>query len=283
MKALNRKSIIAVALLGSMVVVASASAGIKDTPHNLSSVSASDGDAVQTDPVNAFSGTAEICVFCHTPHAAAASSVTQAPLWNKTLPSMAAYTVYDAARSSSIDGSVDLTGSVSLACLSCHDGTQAMDVMINKPGSGDPVFATNNWVGDATGGLLSGGVNNEFANLGTDISNDHPVGIQYGGGGIEATTTGTTIVGTTADADFVVPKTKLINSAPVWWLDTGTVNNTREKSDIQLYSRSSTTLANGVEPFVECASCHDPHESTNATFLRVSNDSSAVCLACHDK
>lgn len=33
---------------------------------------------------------------------------------------------------------------------------------------------------------------------------------------------------------------------------------------------------------VECASCHDPHSCDNPIFLRISNDRSALCLACHD-
>lgn len=34
---------------------------------------------------------------------------------------------------------------------------------------------------------------------------------------------------------------------------------------------------------VECGSCHNPHEDTNATFLRISNAASALCLDCHNK
>ncbi len=33
---------------------------------------------------------------------------------------------------------------------------------------------------------------------------------------------------------------------------------------------------------VECASCHDPHSCQNPLFLRISNDRSSLCLACHD-
>jgi len=33
---------------------------------------------------------------------------------------------------------------------------------------------------------------------------------------------------------------------------------------------------------VECASCHDPHSCKNPLFLRISNDRSKLCLACHD-
>ena len=43
---------------------------------------------------------------------------------------------------------------------------------------------------------------------------------------------------------------------------------------------------NGVdEPFVECATCHDPHRGsgTNPAFMRLSNTDSDVCLACHVK
>jgi predicted CXXCH cytochrome family protein len=49
-----------------------------------------------------------------------------------------------------------------------------------------------------------------------------------------------------------------------------------------LYTRNEATVAGGYQPFVECASCHDPH-TENATFLRISNAGSAVCLACHTK
>ncbi len=34
---------------------------------------------------------------------------------------------------------------------------------------------------------------------------------------------------------------------------------------------------------VECQSCHDPHDTTNAPFLRKSNAASALCKTCHNK
>ena len=73
----------------------------------------------------------------------------------------------------------------------------------------------------------------------------------------------------------------------VWWVDTETTpNGTRQKTDMLLYTRSKDQGYVGQtdsEPFVECASCHDPHTSANPTFLRVSNAGSAVCLSCHVK
>ena len=110
----------------SLVASGTALAGIANTRHNLST----------TGPggfVGVTAGTADICVFCHTPHAANLS--VAAPLWNKQ-NSGATYTTFSTASSSTIDGTVLPVGSVSLACLSCHDGTQAMDNIINATGSG---------------------------------------------------------------------------------------------------------------------------------------------------
>ncbi|MBF0135901.1 MAG: hypothetical protein HQL65_06650, partial [Magnetococcales bacterium] len=54
---------------------------------------------------------------------------------------------------------------------------------------------------------------------------------------------------------------------------------------LMLYTR---TLSSVVQPFVECASCHDPHNDSTSgaaqvAFLRRDNSSSQVCLACHNK
>lgn len=44
-----------------------------------------------------------------------------------------------------------------------------------------------------------------------------------------------------------------------------------------------TTLAlyGAAENMVECASCHDPHDVTNASFLRAAKD--VLCAQCHTK
>ena len=93
------------------------------------------------------------------------------------------------------------------------------------------------------------------------------------------------------DGDFKDAQSAMLNSKPVWWVDTtatGSVANTRQKTDIQLYTRGDATLVGTFtdnstvaitagQPFVECASCHDPH-SSNPTFLRILNTGSAVLL-----
>jgi len=256
-----------------------ASAAIQNTKHNLG---ASNG--VNTNFMT--TGTTEICVFCHTPHAS--NTNVKAPLWNKPTNG-GSYTTYSTATSATIDGSVDMSG-VSLACLSCHDGTQAMDTMINKPGSGgyNPAGSTLGgvWTGanqDGTGKMTG------LANLGTDLTNDHPVGIQYCGGGVSTGSASTTAASTGAcrDVDFIAPADGTIANTRVWWVDSSAgTTGTREKTDMILYARAPTlpndATSGQFQPFVECASCHDPH-SSNTTFLRIQNTQSAVCLTCHNK
>jgi predicted CXXCH cytochrome family protein len=273
------KLLAAAAIMAGAMVGQQAVAGISTTKHNLGT------GGTGTNHLTA--GTAEICVFCHTPHAS--NTAVKAPLWNKPA-SGATYTTYSTSTSSTIDGSVDM-GGVSLACLSCHDGTQAMDTMVNAPGSGGynaggALLSGATWTGaNQTAGKLASGV---ITNLTADLSNDHPVSIQYCGGGIStgSATTSSASTGSCKDTDFVAPTDALVGGARVWWVDNSVGGSSaRQKTDMMLYARTGTTgdATNGwFQPWVECASCHDPH-STNATFLRISNDNSAVCLTCHSK
>lgn len=274
------KSLLAVIAITAGMIFATgpASAGIALTKHNLSSGGPGP---------NTFGGTEAICVFCHTPHGADISAAV--PLWNRVLSAPSSYTTYDSLGTSTLDGEVAPVGSVSIACLSCHDGTQAMNVMINAPTSPtsygyNPAGAllAGSWTGPASTASPVGSLNYATAsivNIGTDLTNDHPIGIQYGGGGVDSTNP----TGTTADPDFNTVQYAVINSKDIWWVDTAIgTGGSRDKTDIQLYTRSDFTGAN-PEPSVECASCHNPHTSDNPTFLRIANTGSAVCLACHVK
>ncbi|MBC7950555.1 MAG: cytochrome c3 family protein [Rhodospirillaceae bacterium] len=241
-------------------VNAQALTGIRNTRHNLSA----EVNGVVGGRNKSSAG--EICVFCHTPHGSATTAA--APLWNKKLADPTAYTLYT---STTLDGTSDLTNSVSLACLTCHDGTQAMDTVLNAPGSGgyDPNGARMTgvtWSGanvDATSGKL---VAAAVTNLGSDLSNDHPVGIQYANSSVGV-----------LDPDF--HEAQKVTGKNVWYVDSKVVkgtNDAKDKYDMILYTKNA-------KPYVECASCHDPHSDENATFLRISNSGSAVCLTCHNK
>ena len=93
----------------------------------------------------------EICVVCHTPHNATTATT---PLLNHTL-TKATFTVYS---SPSLNATVGQPSASSLACLSCHDGTVAIDA-----------FGGNTGTTFMTGG----------DKLGTDLSNDHPVSFTF--------------------------------------------------------------------------------------------------------
>ena len=265
------------------LIAGSAYAGISNTKHNLSSGGA--GNHV-TGTESAGTGTGQICVFCHTPHAAnqttADGQTITAPLWNKAIPAASGYTLYNTGYSSTIDGEVLNVGSVSAACLSCHDGSQAMDNLVNAPGSGGLVTGgTNKGYTWSTGSDI---IPDTVARLGKDLTNDHPIGIQYCGGGISGTDS--TVSGSCKDSDFVRPVAAKIGTAQVFWVDvTGQQAGTRTKGDIILYTR--TFAVGGSGPSVECASCHDPHVESKGTdniaFMRVSTSGSAICLACHTK
>lgn len=264
-----------------------ASAQIKDTKHNLGS------SAGPADRKNSFSGTGEICVFCHTPHGS--DTTAAVPLWNRTLGTPSTYTTYNSLGTSSLDGSTAPVGSVSLACLSCHDGTQAMNVLINAPGSGKTVtsYTAGTW-GTSTGVETDGRLlNSLIANLSKDLQNDHPIGIQYAGGPDGTIPAAGTDYTSFKDKDFKTAKSDQLNGQPVWWVETTGSGTGRQKADMQLYTRKDVTAVNkaadgssivltAAQPYVECASCHDPH-TTQTTFLRIANTGSAVCLACHSK
>lgn len=95
----------------------------------------------------------KICVVCHTPHNADAT-VSDAPLWNHDVTS-STFTLYS---TGTLDATLGQPASSSKLCLSCHDGTVALDSFGGNTGSS----------------TISG-----TTELGTDLSNDHPVSFTY--------------------------------------------------------------------------------------------------------
>lgn len=247
-----------------------ATAGVVGSKHDLTSGGTAQTGTAVTD---------EVCVFCHTPHGSDTNAPV--PLWNKVL-TPGGYTQYSTLQTPTFDSTEAPVGSVSLACLSCHDGTQAMDVVINSPGSGG-----HNTAGTPIDPLTSAAMTGTpVPALGLDLTDDHPVSMQYGGGGPLATDPDGAFAGTLGDPDFNVPQKATVNTNPIWWVDSAVgTNGTREKTDMILYARNDLGT---VQPFVECGSCHDPHNDTTASptsvsFLRINNTASQICTACHVK
>lgn len=104
-------------------------------------------------------GTDQTCKFCHTPHNS--QSTQLAPLWNHAISSTATYKLYGESGGSptfNAAGTLSQPISSTKACMSCHDGTVAMDS-----------FGTR--VGTRKMGAGS--------NLGADLANDHPIAFTY--------------------------------------------------------------------------------------------------------
>lgn len=278
------------------------------TNHTLGSSGTGPGGTSVLDAGLNVVGTNQICVFCHTPHGF--NAVQSGPLWNKAVNASTAYAVYNTGsnNSSTLDADPPSIGSVSLACLSCHDGTQAMDNMINGPGSGlmaagyDGSLSSNAsskfligganpaqsqayvWAnaGGGFGQMSQGGAGWTNAGnttdhpalegilIGTDLSNDHPISMQYCGGGIMAVNTKSTVAGAAADiADgscrdrlFNLPTVQYLNGAQRFWVDTNTIQDTdavaagaastggatanpitRNPATLAVYVTTNTTLA----------------------------------------
>lgn len=106
----------------------------------------------------------EVCIVCHTPHDAngngqTSTPVADAPLWNHSVTT-ATFTMYGANGTLQAFEDPQPTGA-SLLCLSCHDGTVAVD--------------------DYDGGLGAAGPITELDTfyLGTDLRGKHPISIIY--------------------------------------------------------------------------------------------------------
>jgi len=168
----------------------------------------------------------QICAPCHTPHNALSSQV--APLWAHTI-SEENFTPY--AGIGTLDASVGQPTSVSLACLSCHDGQTALDGFV---GSSAGIDGTTAMGATAVG------------NLGTDLTNDHPVSFTY-------------------------------NDALA-----GSDNGLHLASSLD---NTVTKLFGSAEDQLECATCHDVHrgDETLPSMLVMSNAGSNLCLECHNK
>lgn len=254
---------------------------IKNTLHNLSSSSLNSNNLVIGDL-----GTAEVCVFCHTPHGADVNNLG-GPLWNRNV-SVQTYTLYSGPN-------LEVVGSqpqgVSLACLSCHDGAAAVDALINSSGSGkykvaavnvttglmgaqagkfllDPNKSLNDTTRTDTGAnydTLAGGAA-PFPNLTTNLSDDHPISLKIcaadGVGG------NTGLGGAGDDPQFV----DVCDKSP-----------TQTGPGLRFLTRSATSVINAdprdrirtyptpglaTGQFVECASCHNPH-APRPLFLRL--------------
>jgi predicted CXXCH cytochrome family protein len=243
------------------------------------------------------------CVFCHTPHNANPSP----QLWNHAA-SAATYTTYGSSsfQSGTTGGTFNTfpgtrapqpSGSAKL-CLSCHDGTIAINATINN----GTIAMTGSSFVPAT------------ANLGTDLSNDHPVSFARSTGNaqvadpptgdavhLESTsryvqcvschdphtertdaTVGKFLVKTNQGSAICV--TCHQPSGPAWsWSSSPhatsskayTASSTGGAAGLGAHTGYATVAANG------CESCHRPHAAPQAERLLKAVNQASVCYQCH--
>jgi len=223
-----------IAATGLLCVPAMAQSNVIDTMHNLSSSAGADQIADRSTDED------QICVFCHTPHQATPA----APLWNHTQSAVASYGVYaspslDAADIADIGAGSD---DVSNLCMSCHDGTLGVNELGNPANdtNGNPAMGSGTEL-DAAGRILA----TRPTNMGTSLSDDHPVNFTYDS------------ALASADGELATP----VSAA---YVD----------------AAQTVPLFGGK---VQCASCHDPHDNSNEPFLTKTNAASQLCSTCHLK
>jgi len=147
---LSPSKMVCAALAGLLACMADAGAeSIVYSKHNLS--------ASSPNKIRARKET-EICIFCHTPH----NATSDAPLWNR-YDSGAVYTPYS---STTTKAKIGQPTGASKLCLSCHDGTVALGKVRSRP---DEI--------PFVGGIFR--MPAGASNLGTDLSDDHPVSFRY--------------------------------------------------------------------------------------------------------
>lgn len=209
----------------------------------------------------------QVCIFCHTPHGAnmvllhngtTGETMNGRLLWNRSTPGQE-FNVY---RSDTLNFAGTSTtpqpGSVSLLCLSCHDGIGAMNVLVN-PGtltnyltgtsinqfgdaSTDPIINMRN-IGGASG--TGAGLDSSEGTGGDSLVDDHPVGFVYDS------------ALASSDGNLKVPiNTDFVDAA----------------QKVRLF-----------EGRVECSSCHNPHDNSLGSFLVMDNAGSTLCQQCHTK
>ena len=223
--------------------------GVEGSPHDMSTNSA----------YTVWNTRNGVCSPCHAAHNTDPAQII--PLWDHetSVGGASGFTMYS---SPTMQASMPAqpTG-VSLACLSCHDGTLGINAPIGGLGTNTAYYI------------------DPSAQIGPDLHTTHPISFLYNSalavadGGLEDPMSYT--IGS--------PKTNLtINVAPVpaSWSGTSLTGQTINQA----------LLVNG---YMQCSSCHDPHKligsaPSSGIMVKISgNDAtgrgSLICRTCHIK
>lgn len=247
---------------------------ISNTKHNLS--------VSGPGTVKATSET-EICIFCHTPHAAA-----KTPLWNRNDPGLS-FTLYT---SSTTNASIGQPDGSSIMCLSCHDGTIALGSVVSRTSTISFGSVTTMPTGNT--------------NLTKNMTNDHPVSFVY-------SSALATADGQLLQPGSITPPVSLYNTK----VQCTSCHNPHENTSIKFLVTSSQNSAlcvschnrtywansthktstktwNGTAPNPwfhtpwttvaanACENCHTPHNAGGAVRNMNYSAEETNCLNCHN-
>ena len=235
-----------------------ASALISNTKHNLTSTGP--GTLRFTDP------SADMCKFCHLVHDA---NTTLGTLWARPNPTGVGFTTpTTTSDGTALDPTNAALGAGSQKCLSCHDGTVAMNTVINAALVYSQV--ATNAISGGTVSIIGGNVFLRGSTYLSTLNGQHPVGIPFAGQtGSQAVANeyGTAQIGGCAPG---VPFCVTGSTTPA------------AGQFIKLFGTVAGTFQ------VECGSCHEPHTENVGGhypfFLRVSGATvNGRCGACHKK
>ena len=241
--------------------------GINGSMHDINAAAGYSGDSL-----------GRTCVFCHTPHNAIAAD-SLVPLWNHaetTLPVMNPY-VWAAPTNATIAINSDPLIGPSRLCMACHDGSTAVD----SHGSANAGATSGSTPMTASYTDALGNTAKRFI---TDLTVTHPIGFLWADAA-------------KARGNELMPVTSTFLASDVITASPSTFDTTYNSSSrsAAINTKSTKTIANTLYGgFMTCATCHDVHNSVNASpasgsghnynyFLYAQEEGSAICLSCHCK
>lgn len=269
------KKVLALAAVAAVMATASVTVagmapktGVNGSLHDMNMITGATQDAY-----------GRVCVFCHTPHNATVVGLDPTdllPLWNKEINVSGVYNAYQWATDDNFDkiGTIiDPLRGPSRLCVSCHDGSIAVDSHITAQPQAGTKFLT---------GARAIGEN-------SDLSTTHPIGFSWDAA-----------LARNVAADAVSGQTAVVEIAEK--TDRFATNINVNGTDYSRVTRGGGRTIGSVlfeGDIFTCASCHEVHNKENVVntpptiggvtaaapnyFLYAPEEKSLICLSCHNK